>query len=330
MKTKTIVTASKDVGQRLDKWLMQDADIISRSYAQDLIHKNHVLVDDVSVKASHILKINQQVSISIPDVISAGLLPYDFKLNILHEDSHIIVLNKPSGLVVHPAAGHQQDTLVNALINHTTELSMKNERRPGIVHRLDKETSGLLVVAKNDVAHEALSAQFKNRTTHRTYYAVAEKELHKDSGTIQSYLARHPVDRKRYASVRINNRVIQSPKSEMTDGKWAVTQFKKLSCTRLDKNLTLTYLQLKLETGRTHQIRVHMSEYNHPLFGDLTYGASHAYHKKYSLNRFFLHAAELGFEHPNTQEKLLFKVPWPQQDSVKLKEFGFDHALPGI
>lgn len=330
MKTKFVVTESKDVGQRLDKWLMHDSEISSRSYAQDLIHKNHILVDEVAVKASYILKLNQKVTISIPDVVSAGLQPFNFKLNILHEDAHVIVINKPSGLVVHPAAGHQQDTLVNALIHHTTELSMKNELRPGIVHRLDKETSGLLVVAKNDSAHEALSLQFKNRTTHRIYYAVAEKELHKDTGVIQSYLARHPVDRKRYASIRINNQIVKRVQNEITDGKWAVTHFKKLSSIRLDKNLALTYLQLKLETGRTHQIRVHMSEMNHPLFGDLTYGGSQAYFKKYLLDRFFLHAAELGFSHPFTHEKLVFKVPWPLADSNKLKEFGFGHALPGI
>ncbi len=313
---------------------MQDADISSRSYAQDLIQKNHIRVDELPVKPSHILKLNQKISISIPEVIATGLQPYDLKLDILHEDTDLIVLNKPSGLVVHPAAGHQQDTLVNALIHHTTEMSMKNELRPGIVHRLDKETSGLLVIAKNNQTHEALALQFKNRTTHRIYYAIAEKEMHKDSGTFQSFLARHPVDRKRYSSLKLNNQIIRQNKSSVTDivssGKWAITHYKKIAAVHLDKNLALTYLQLKLETGRTHQIRVHMSEANHPLFGDLVYGGSHAYYKKYSLNRFFLHAAELGFTHPTTQKNLLFTVPWPEADRAKIKDFGFSHALPGI
>lgn len=330
MKTKEYIVAASDVGQRLDKWLQQFEEILSRTFAQDLISKNLILVDGNPTKASWHLRLNQNVSITIPETTSVGLLPFDFKLDILHEDKDLIVLNKPSGLVVHPAAGHHQDTLVNALIHHTSELSMKNELRPGIVHRLDKETSGLLVVAKNDEAHEALALQFKNKTTHRIYYALAEKELHKDSGVIQSYLARHPVDRKRYASIKINNRVIEKFQADANLGKWAVTHFQKLAVSRLDKNLSLTYLKLKLETGRTHQIRVHLSENHHPLFGDLLYGGSESYYKKYSLSRFFLHAAELGFVHPTTSKMMTFKVSWPEADIKKIKEFGFASAVPGI
>ncbi len=330
MKTKVIVVDSKDVGQRLDKWLLQIENIVSRSFAQDLVSKKHVLVDDIPVKSSHVLKLNQKIWIQIPETITVGLEPYNFNLDIIFEDEHLLVINKPSGLVVHPAAGHQQDTLVNALIYYTSNLSMKNELRPGIVHRLDKETSGLLVVAKNDAVHEALSQQFKNKTTHRIYYAVAEKELNLETGTFRSYLARHPTDRKRFASIRQQNQIIKKQIPEMTDGKWAVTHFKKLNVVQLDKNLSLTYLQLKLETGRTHQIRVHLSENHNVLFGDLMYGSSKSYYKKWGLSRFFLHAAELGFEHPVSKEKLMFKTAWPDADRLKLKEFGFVESLPGI
>ncbi len=318
------------MGQRLDKWLANIDGINSRSVAHDLITKNHVLVDSKVTKPSALLKLNQIVEVQIPEVKSVGLQPYIYQLNIVYEDSDLIVINKPSGLVVHPAAGHEQDTLVNALINHTKDLSMKHEMRPGIVHRLDKETSGLLVIAKNDFAHEHLSLQFKNKTTHRIYYAVVEKEIKTPSGTFQSYLARHPVDRKRYASIRENNKVLGKFKESVTEGKWAVTHFKKLTTSYVEKNLYLTYTKLKLETGRTHQIRVHLSENGHPLLGDLVYGGSKVIIKKYDLNRFFLHAAELGFVHPTTKSEMLFKVSWPAADSLKLAQLGFSHELPGM
>lgn len=318
------------MGQRLDKWLAHIEGINSRSIAHDLITKNHVLIDSKPAKPSSVLKLFQIVEIQIPEVQSVGLQPFDFPLDIIYEDSDLIVVNKPSGLVVHPAAGHEQDTLVNALIHHTQELSMKNELRPGIVHRLDKETSGLLVIAKNDLAHDHLSSQFKNKTTHRIYFAVVEKELKSASGTFQSYLARHPVDRKRYASVHENNKIINKFKESIVDGKWAVTHFKKLSASYIDKNIYLTYTKLKLETGRTHQIRVHLSENGHPLLGDSIYGASKILIKKYALNRFFLHAAELGFIHPTTHAEMLFKVNWPTADSAKLIELGFSNELPGM
>ncbi len=327
MKTKTFITSEHDAGLRLDKWLSDLTEINSRSFAQDLILKKQITVDQKEAKSSQLLKIGQSIEIHFPAVKTIGLVPYNYKLEIVFEDDDLLVINKPSGLVVHPAAGHEQDTLVNALIHHTTQLSMKNEFRPGIVHRLDKETSGLLVVAKNDVTHEHLSEQFKNRTTHRIYYAAVEKKLERASGVIQSYLARHPVDRKRYASLRENKAVITKFKDSITNGKWAVTHFKNLSVCRANKNLYLTYLQLKLETGRTHQIRVHLSEAGHPLVGDKTYGASAVLIKTHHLDRFYLHAAELGFVHPKTNEALLFKCKWPQKDIQKLIELGFTDEL---
>lgn len=330
MKTKTFTIDAEHAGQRLDKWLAQVEGINSRSIAHDLITKNCVLIDAKETKPSAVLKLNQVVEVQIPEVKSIGLQPYDYPLEIIFEDSDLIVINKPSGLVVHPAAGHEQDTLVNALIHYTKDLSMKHELRPGIVHRLDKETSGLLVVAKNDFTHDHLSLQFKNKTTHRIYYAVVEKELKKDSGTFQSYLARHPVDRKRYASMRENKKVLSQFKDSITEGKWAVTHFKKISTSYTEKNLYLTYAKLKLETGRTHQIRVHLSENGHPLLGDLTYGASKVIYKKYALSRFFLNAAELGFAHPRTNTEMLFQAKWPAADAMKLTELGFSRELPGM
>lgn len=324
MKTNSVFSltvSADDAGSRLDKFLSSLEDISSRNYAKHLIDNGRVLVNGKTVKPSFALSEGQIVEIQFPELQSTELKPYNLKLDIIFEDAHVLVVNKPSGLVVHPAAGHQQDTLVNALLHHTTELSMKNEIRPGIVHRIDKETSGLLVVAKNDVAHEALAQQFKNKTTHRVYYAVLNGQLPKAQGTIRSYLGRHPVDRKRFSSVKENNRIITDADLTLPHAKWAVTHFSKVS-----QHSNMSYVRLQLETGRTHQIRVHMSELGHPLIGDAVYGFSAKRMKELELTRFFLHAAELGFTHPVTQENLLFKIPWPEADRARLVQWGFEKA----
>lgn len=310
-----------DEGLRLDKFLVRLEEITSRNYAQHLIEKNLVSVNGKPVKASFSLMPGQVIEVQLPELVPSELIPYNLKLDVLFEDENLLVINKPSGLVVHPAAGHQQDTLVNALLNHTPHLSMKNEQRPGIVHRIDKETSGLLVVAKKDFAHDKLSEQFKNKTTHRIYYALLDGQLPRASGVCSSYLARHPVDRKRYASLRENNKVISVFDPSITEGKWAVTHF-----TKLAMHSHLSYVKLKLETGRTHQIRVHMCELGFPLVGDLLYGYSQKKLKELSVKRFYLHAAELGFVHPLTGENLLFKAPWPDEDQKILNSLGFDNA----
>lgn len=315
------LTVSEEfVGQRLDRFLVTIPEIISRSFAQDLVDKDLVTVDQKKAKASLTLKLNQIIEINLPEVAPTELVPYDFPLSIVHEDADLIVVNKPAGLVMHPAAGHEQDTLVNALLHHTKNLSMKNELRPGIVHRIDKETSGLIVVAKNDLAHEKLAQQFKEKTTHRVYYALVQGNVARHKGKIQSYLARHVSDRKRYASLRQSNQVISEFDEHFQSGKWAVTYFEKKA-----QSSSMSYLRLKLETGRTHQIRVHMSEMGHCLVGDSMYGYSQQKAKTFQLDRFFLHAAELGFLHPKTNEKLLFKVDWPEKDLLKLFSFGFTH-----
>ncbi len=315
------ITSETDIGQRLDKWLTDKSElkehIPTRSFTKSLFEKDLIKINNKISKSSAIIKNKDTIEIEIPITESIGLVPYDFKLDIIFEDNDLIVVNKPSGLVVHPAAGHEQDTLVNALINHTNQLSMKNELRPGIVHRIDKETSGLLVIAKNDQAHENLSNQFKNKTTHRIYYAVIDGKLKTKKSTISSYLTRHLVDRKRYASVKINNKIMAYFDPHFEKGKWAITH-----CELIKEASKLSYVKVQLETGRTHQIRVHLSEQAQPLVGDLTYGYSAKKYKELSLKRFYLHAAELGFNHPKTGDKMIFKSDWPKEDLNLIQSWG--------
>jgi len=315
-------------GLRLDKALALVQDIGTRSRAAHLIESSAVLLNGKPAKASASVKENDLIEVTLPPAEPTELQPYDLKLDVLFEDEDLIVINKPAGLVVHPAAGHAHDTLVNALISHTEDLSMKfGEERPGIVHRLDKETSGIIVVAKNDKTHEALTAQFKERSTHRIYYAVCVGTARTLSGTIKSFLARHPVDRKRYASVLGDDRKpLQDPEDPPLVGKWAVTHFEVLA-----RKGGLSYLKLKLETGRTHQIRVHLSENGLPIAGDTLYGADKKVKNVESrstqedirnLPRFLLHAAELAFTHPRTLERMSFRQDWPDDIGVLLKKWG--------
>lgn len=301
------------IGLRLDKALSLLPKINTRSRAEYLIDKEFVRLNGKFPKASIKISASDILEISWPPAQPTELQPLNLQLDILFEDEDIIVLNKPAGLVVHPAAGHVQDTLVNALLHHTKNLSMKfGEERPGIVHRLDRDTSGVLVVAKNDQAHESLTQQFKNRSTHRIYYAAVIGQPGKTEGTIQSLIARHPNDRKKFAS------------SENL-GKMAITHFKVLK--RLPSGIS--YLQLKLETGRTHQIRVHLSEQGWPIIRDSLYGADkkikniqNQHHRELvkSFPRFALHAAELAFDHPRTKERMHFQVDWPEDLRSLLKE----------
>lgn len=298
---------------RLDKWLAAQIPQLSRSHIVYLIEKHAITVNKKPVKSSYEIQMRDVIEVIQPEVESTELKPTDIPLDIKYQDSDLLVVNKPAGLVVHPAAGHQQDTLVNALLFHVQNLSMKNQQRPGIVHRIDKETSGLLVVAKNDMAHEKLAQQFKNKTTHRIYYAVVAGVVKKDQGTIQSYLIRNPKDRKKYCSLREKNKIVQTFAGEIENGKWAVTHYEVLQRTS-----KMSLVKLQLETGRTHQIRIHMSELGHPIVGDVTYGSAYK-----SLPRFYLHAAELGFIHPRERKSLKFVVPWPTEDNKKIKSWGF-------
>jgi 23S rRNA pseudouridine1911/1915/1917 synthase len=294
-------------GLRLDKALAKIPDIASRSQAAILIEKSNVTVNKKPAKASYILSAGDTVEIELHPNVSETLVPWNFPLEILFEDKDLLVVNKPSGMVAHPAAGHHQDTLVNALLAHTKNLSEGSAvDRPGLVHRIDKETSGLLVIAKNNLSHEALARQFKERSIDRKYWCVAEGRLKSKAGSVESYLARHPTHRKKFASVR-------DPKSKT--GKWAKTHYKVLS-----SHGTLHYLELKLETGRTHQIRIHLSEMGIPIAGDELYGS------KRKLGRFLLHAAELGFTHPTTGKRLFFKKDWPEDDKNLIRSWGLLNA----
>ena len=315
------------LGLRLDKALSLLEDVQSRSRAEFLIDQGFVTLNKKPAKPSHKVTSHDEIFIQFPEASSSELRPLPLALDILFEDNDLIVLNKPSGLVVHPAAGHEQDTLVNALIHHTKDLSMKfGENRPGIVHRLDRDTSGILVVAKNDFTHEGLALQFRNKTNHRVYFAVGLGLMKNSSGTIQSFLARHPSDRKKYASVRNNlQQIIRDPKLVPEHGKWAVTHYKVIK----NNPAGFSYLQLKLETGRTHQIRVHLAELGCPILADEIYTSSQRLHAIKNLGlrlqlqefpRLALHAAELGFVHPRTQKDLFFQQDWPTEIITRLTE----------
>jgi 23S rRNA pseudouridine1911/1915/1917 synthase len=291
-----ITVTDEQSRERLDKWLSALDFIPSRSRAAELIERGLVTMDGARLKASQKIPAGAAVRIEIPASEPMGLAAWDAPLEILFEDADVIVVNKPAGLVMHPAAGHAQDTLVNILLHHAGNLSMGfNEQRPGIVHRLDRDTSGVLVAAKNDAAHAHLANQFKARSTHRIYWALAHGRPQGLSGTIKSLLARHPSDRKRFAS-------------HPSKGKNAVTHFQVLKA-----NKDFSWLQLKLETGRTHQIRVHLSEKGLPILGDPIYGARVKDKKLAFVTRMALHACELAFDHPRTGERLMFKAEWPEE-----------------
>lgn len=283
---------------RLDKFLFDNLDI-SRSKVQEMIKEKLVKVNDKFVKSSYVLRINDVVLVTGKLNIETDVKPEDMPLDIIYEDDDVMVINKPSGLVVHPAAGHFTGTLVNGLLSHTNKLSSSNgDLRPGIVHRIDKDTSGLLVVAKNDKAHEALSKQLKNKTLSRIYIALVYGKINHDTGTIDAPIGRDPYDRKKMCITDENS-------------KEAITHFKVL-----DRYKNSTLIEVKLETGRTHQIRVHMNYIKHPIVNDPVYGA-----KKASFFGQMLHAKEISFIHPKTKEKMTFSCPVPEEFNKILEKY---------
>lgn len=310
------------VGIRLDKALAQDPNIESRSQATSLIDRGFVTLNEEPVKPAHITKLGEAFYVHLIAGSPVELVPYEFKLDIVHEDDDVIVVNKPSGLVVHPCIGHRQDTLVNALLHHTNQLATGfSEGRPGIVHRIDKDTSGLLVVAKNDSALRFLADQFQKKTIHRVYWALTYGHFRSPNGKIQSYLKRHPTQRKRFASEKLGE-------DSVPTGKLAITHYRVIKSH--PSNLSLVHCQL--ETGRTHQIRVHLSELGHPIVADSTYCTAHRIKSVKSVNlrsalaaapHMFLHAAELGFKHPTTKKEIMFKAPWPDELLPILKTLEF-------
>lgn len=317
-------------GLRLDKALGLHPEIQTRSRAEHLIRKELVTSAGQVLKSSGKLKIGMILEVDLPEPEPTNLVPLEAPIDVMYEDADLIVLNKPAGLVVHPSAGHAQDTLVNMLIAHTDDLSMGfNENRPGIVHRLDRDTSGLLVVAKNDFIHQGLSEKFQKRDLHRIYHAICLGRPVKPKDTIHSFLSRHPTDRKRFASIMDSTRkIIRDPKAGTGVGKWAITHYETLDTLPSG----ISYLCIRLETGRTHQIRVHMSELGCPIVHDELYAASrrmkaigNSEHRRLlaKFPRFALHARELGFHHPRTGEWLFFKANWPSDLLPLIEELNF-------
>jgi 23S rRNA pseudouridine1911/1915/1917 synthase len=314
-----LIVPAEATGLRLDKFLSDQSAVGSRSKAAKLIEMSYVTKNGLPLKASYRVQTGEELLVEIPPPPPSELQPLDMDLEIFFQDSDCLVVNKPAGLVVHPAAGHAQDTLVNALIAQVTELSMGfGEHRPGIVHRLDKDTSGLLVVAKNDFAHEKLAMQFKEKTVLRHYWALVYGEPKIKRKKIESNLARHPVHRKKFSS--------------QAKGKRAVTHYEVLK-----SKGGISLLRCRLETGRTHQIRVHLSELGHPIVGDRLYGSSRPLQSLGKVvrgnvenwNRIGLHAYELGFQHPRRDQFLKFFAGWPEslKDIIDHLEF-WDVSTP--
>lgn len=307
---------------RLDLFLFTSQLTHSRSLAVTLIKAGKVLVNGGLVtKASVQVSIDDQIEI-LPYIATnqPSLSSYDFPLQIVYEDESLIVIDKPAGLPMHPAPGHNSDTLVNALIHHNVSLAKTDqEYRPGIVHRLDKDTSGLVVVAKTPTAHANLALAFQKRAIEREYLALCMGLFQKKEFRITSFLGRHPKDRKKFASARdLSRQIISDQDQPPLKGKWAATQVQIVK--EFDAGATLC--KVKLETGRTHQIRVHLSELNHPILGDTVYGKNFRHVSQQlklcieSLNafpRFFLHARVLGFKHPTSGKTLRFESPLPRE-----------------
>ena len=280
-------------GERLDAFLSRALPEISRSAAQKLIAEGNVLLDGKSAKKNDRLEPGQTVSVTIPEPRPVDVTPTEMQLDIVYEDEDVAVINKPKGLVVHPAAGHQDDTLVNGLLYAMGDSlsGINGELRPGIVHRIDKDTSGLLAIAKNDLAHAVLASQLKDHTMARTYEAIVCGNLKEDSGTVDAPIGRHPTDRKKMCVTQRNS-------------KPAVTHWEVVKRYR-----GYTHIRCRLETGRTHQIRVHMAYIGHPILGDTVYG-----HKKPELGQDSqcLHAGALSFRHPRDGRHVLVFAPLPE------------------
>ncbi|MDI3546395.1 MAG: rRNA synthase [Halanaerobiales bacterium] len=278
-------------GKRLDKYLSEMDKELSRSFLQKLINEEKVLVNGGVTKSSYRIREGDRISLLIPEPREPDIEPVEIELDILYEDDDIIVVNKPAGLVVHPAPGNRDNTLVNALLAYTDRLSgINGVKRPGIIHRLDKDTSGALVVAKNDRSHQELVKQFKERKTKKIYHTIVKGKLPYEKGKIDAPIGRNPKQRKKMAVTEKNS-------------KKAVTYFKVLEYFK-----DYTYLEVKLETGRTHQIRVHFSYLGHPVVGDEKYSRKK---NEPGVKRQLLHAYKLGLFHPLSGEWMEFIAPLP-------------------
>ena len=286
---------------RLDKYLAEQFPEQTRSYLQKLIKEGQVLVNGKTVKSGYQLSKGDEVSVTIPEPKELDVEPQKMDLDIVYEDEDVILINKPKGMVVHPAPGHTTDTLVNGLLYHCKDnlSGINGVARPGIVHRIDRDTTGILIVCKNDMSHNSIAAQLKEHSINRRYRALVHGNLKEDTGTVEGPIGRHPVDRKKKA---INER----------NGKPAVTHY-----TVLERFGNYTLIECKLETGRTHQIRVHMTSIGHPLVGDEVYGPAKC---PFKLQGQCLHAMVLGFVHPRTGEYMEFSADLPEYFEDLLKK----------
>ena len=296
-----IYVGEQEGGVRIDKYLADTAGQLSRSYIQKLLKEGRVLVNGKTVKASYVVEDEDVLSMDIPKAVEPEIEPEAMELDILYEDDDVILINKPKGMVVHPAAGHYSHTLVNGLMYHCLgNLSgINGVLRPGIVHRIDMDTTGVLIVCKNDMAHNSIAAQLKEHSITRRYQAIVHGVIKEDEGSIDAPIGRHPVERKKM-SINYNN------------GKPAVTHYKVLT-----RFKDFTHVECRLETGRTHQIRVHMASIRHPLLGDCVYGPARC--PVPGLTGQTLHAGVLGFIHPKTGAYMEFSAPLPDYFSKLLR-----------
>ena len=286
--------------QRLDAFLASSLDGLTRSQATRLIESGEVAVNGRAVSKSYKLAGGEDIAVTLPEPEPVEAVPQDIPLDVVYEDADVIVVNKPSGMVVHPAPGHPDGTLVNALLYHCagTLSGVGGALRPGIVHRIDRDTSGLIIAAKNDAAHQYLSAQLADHTLARTYECIVVGSLREDRGTVDAPIARHPADRKRMAVV--------------AGGREAVTHWEVIA-----RYPGYTHVRCKLETGRTHQIRVHMAYRGHPILGDTVYGAKK---EVPGLTGQCLHAVGLRFLHPRTHEVVELSCPLPEEFTRMLQK----------
>ena len=300
METLRVTTTESDAGTRLDAYLAAILENTTRSGAVKLIEGGRVTCSGKALAKNYKLRGGEALDVELPDPAPIELVAQDIPLDIVYEDADVIVVNKPKGLVVHPAPGHPDGTLVNALMYHCGDSlsGIGGELRPGIVHRIDRDTSGLIIAAKNDMAHQGLSNQLQDHTLSRIYRCIVAGNLREDSGTVDAPIGRHPVDRKKMAVV--------------ADGRRAVTHWKVL-----ERFQGFTYVECRLETGRTHQIRVHMAHIGHPILGDTVYGSK----KPVSgLQGQCLHAVGLRFLHPRTGEPVELKCGLTEEFETQLKK----------
>ena len=284
--------SEEDAGVRIDRYLSDQYQEVSRSYLQKLLKDEAVLVGGKPVKSNYKVNTGDKIEVSMPEAVEPEIEAEELNLDVLYEDKDIIIINKPKGMVVHPAAGHYSGTLVNGLMAHCRQdlSGINGILRPGIVHRIDMDTTGVLIACKNDMAHNSIAEQLKEHSITRKYYAIVHGMLKDGEGTINAPIGRHPVDRKKMS---INEK----------NGREAVTHYKVLESFQ-----QFTYVECQLETGRTHQIRVHMASIGHPILGDAVYGPAKS---PFRLQGQTLHAGVLGIIHPRSGEYMEFTAPLP-------------------